>query len=89
MDVERSNQMPVAFRESSRAGLYTILIISSPLTIIIAAAAFLALNRTERLLLGTCLAAFGIRFLVRRINRRDDPRVKPPPLNPDGPRESN
>src|SRR5262245_15539891 len=88
MDVEKSSRARRAFRESCRAAIYTVLIMSSPITVPLAIFALLELdrplgalfevNRTTGGVVGCCLAAFAILSLVRWINRRDTPlRMKP------------
>jgi len=78
MAVEKSSRARVAFRASCRAAIYTLLIISSPLTILLAIAALIEIGPTLRAVLGTCIAALAIRILVRWINRKDRPAARQP-----------
>jgi len=78
MDVERSSRAPRAFRESCLAALYTLLtILSLPACAALVYVLFKA-DANLRAVVGCCVAAVAIFAIIRRVNRRDDPRrLKP------------
>ncbi len=89
MDVEQSNRAPVAFRESCRAALYTILLLTSPITLSFAILLFAGIVDRWRSELACCIAAGAILGLVRWLNHREAPRrVKTPAAIPDNAPES-
>jgi hypothetical protein len=79
MDVGQSNRAPQAFRETSRAALYTFLVITSPFTItaIVLGAwelgkltvGFVVGSEWPRLIGGLCFAAIGTRAFACWLNR--------------------
>jgi hypothetical protein len=77
MDVEQSNRAPIAFRETCRAALYTILVLASPFLGLLAILVIVELHRELRMIAACCISAAGILALVRWINRRDAPRRVP------------
>ncbi len=74
MDVEQSNRAPVAFRQSCRAALDTIILMTSPITAFVAIAAVVAFYRELRMAAAWCLSAIAVLALVRWLNHRDVPR---------------
>jgi hypothetical protein len=75
MDIEKSSRAPIAFRQSCRAALYTILVLISPFIGILAIAAIVAFYRELRMMAGCCFSAAAILALVRWLNRREVPRL--------------
>ena len=79
MDVEQSNRAPAAFRASCLGAVVAI-----AATAVILFAVFVCLTEYEaRLASGSCLGAFVICKIVRRIGRSGDPHyAKHPPDDP-------
>jgi hypothetical protein len=71
MEVEQSNRAPAAFRQSCRAALYTILLMTSPITAFLVIAAVVALYRELRMAAACCLSATAVIALIRWLNLRD------------------
>ena len=75
MDVEKSNRAPQAFRDSIRAAVYTLLIVTSPCTITVAGFAIfwlgwlVIINGAVRGIAGLLVAAIAIRLFAQRLNR--------------------
>lgn len=72
IDVEKSSRAPIAFRQSCRAALYTIVVLVSPF---IGIAAIVAFYREMRVTAACCCSAAAILVLVRWLNLRDSPRL--------------
>lgn len=73
MDVEKSTKPTAAFRQTCRAAALAAGVFIGPLMCVIFAIAFEKVAAV-RAVAGLCAGAYGIRLLIRQINRRDDPR---------------
>jgi len=76
MDVEKSSRAPIAFRQSCRAALLTILVLIYPAIAFATVATFLEYQRELFAGARWCLPAVAILALVRWLNRRDAPTCK-------------
>jgi hypothetical protein len=76
MEVEKSSRAPIAFCQSCRAALLTILVFVYPAMAVVTVAAFLEYQREILAAVSWCLPAVGILALVRWLNRRDAPTSK-------------
>jgi hypothetical protein len=72
MDVEPPSRAPAAFRETCRAAALALGVIFGPLLCVIFAIASTEVD-SVRVAFGICAGTYAIRWLVRRINRHDDP----------------